>query len=212
MCVLSIKLPIRKKSGNLFNDPRIKCNVVKLVNILVPNPWNPTISIPAPLGDKCSSVLCSWEKRNAVISIPRIQNCFPGVSRYNRDLIKWERVWWVSLIMVAFNFCRSTVRLGKPSFFGATAIIEYQVIGVPTSTLSIMPSATFLSTKARIYGGSAGGLLYPSVYNWMRRGFYASSLFPLSLMGGAPGDFSEIVPCSIRGSAIDCVELRLRSV
>ena len=23
MCVLSIKLPIRKKSGNLFNDPRI---------------------------------------------------------------------------------------------------------------------------------------------------------------------------------------------
>ena len=24
MCVLSIKVPIRKKSGNLFNDPRIK--------------------------------------------------------------------------------------------------------------------------------------------------------------------------------------------
>ena len=24
MCVLSIKLPIRKKSGNLFNDPRIR--------------------------------------------------------------------------------------------------------------------------------------------------------------------------------------------
>ena len=23
MCVLSIKVPIRKKSGNLFNDPRI---------------------------------------------------------------------------------------------------------------------------------------------------------------------------------------------
>ena len=23
MCVLSIKMPIRKKSGNLFNDPRI---------------------------------------------------------------------------------------------------------------------------------------------------------------------------------------------
>ena len=26
MCVLSIKVPIRKKSGNLFNDPRIKDN------------------------------------------------------------------------------------------------------------------------------------------------------------------------------------------
>ena len=25
MCVLSIKVPIRKKSGNLFNDPRIWC-------------------------------------------------------------------------------------------------------------------------------------------------------------------------------------------
>ena len=25
MCVLSIKVPIRKKSGNLFNDPRILC-------------------------------------------------------------------------------------------------------------------------------------------------------------------------------------------
>ena len=23
MCVLSIKVPLRKKSGNLFNDPRI---------------------------------------------------------------------------------------------------------------------------------------------------------------------------------------------
>ena len=26
MCVLSIKVPIRKKSGNLFNDPRIMIN------------------------------------------------------------------------------------------------------------------------------------------------------------------------------------------
>ena len=26
MCVLSIKVPIRKKSGNLFNNPRIFCN------------------------------------------------------------------------------------------------------------------------------------------------------------------------------------------
>ena len=25
MCVLSIKVPIRKKSGNLLNDPRIEC-------------------------------------------------------------------------------------------------------------------------------------------------------------------------------------------
>ena len=25
MCVLSIKVTIRKKSGNLFNDPRIRC-------------------------------------------------------------------------------------------------------------------------------------------------------------------------------------------
>ena len=32
MCVLSVKVPIRKKSGNLFNDPRIftKMFVVKL--------------------------------------------------------------------------------------------------------------------------------------------------------------------------------------
>ena len=26
MCILSIKVPIQKKSGNLFNDPR-KCNI-----------------------------------------------------------------------------------------------------------------------------------------------------------------------------------------
>ena len=25
MCVLAIKVPIRKRSGNLFNDPRIYC-------------------------------------------------------------------------------------------------------------------------------------------------------------------------------------------
>ena len=27
MCVLSIKVPIRKKSGNLFNDPRISTEI-----------------------------------------------------------------------------------------------------------------------------------------------------------------------------------------
>ena len=29
MCVLSIKVPIRKKSGNLFNDPRIKVRIAQ---------------------------------------------------------------------------------------------------------------------------------------------------------------------------------------
>ena len=52
-----------------------------------------TISIPALLGDKHGSVPCGWGKRTAVISIPRIQNCFPGVSWYNRDLIKWGWGW-----------------------------------------------------------------------------------------------------------------------
>ena len=28
MCVLSIKVPIRKNSGNLFNDPRTSQNIV----------------------------------------------------------------------------------------------------------------------------------------------------------------------------------------
>ena len=27
MCAISIKVPIRKKSGNLFNDPRIICKI-----------------------------------------------------------------------------------------------------------------------------------------------------------------------------------------
>ena len=31
MCVLSIKVPIRKKSGNLFNDPRIFKKIKRLV-------------------------------------------------------------------------------------------------------------------------------------------------------------------------------------
>ena len=33
MCVLSIKVPIRKKSGNLFNDPRI-CSITDIVDSL----------------------------------------------------------------------------------------------------------------------------------------------------------------------------------
>ena len=33
MCVLSIKVPIRKKSGNLLNDPRI-CFLVVLMPII----------------------------------------------------------------------------------------------------------------------------------------------------------------------------------
>ena len=45
MCVLSIKVPIRKKSGNLFNDPRISlCRIflvqsVGSVNCTIPCPW-----------------------------------------------------------------------------------------------------------------------------------------------------------------------------
>ena len=33
MCVLSIKVPIRKKSGNLFNDPRICVCVCLYINL-----------------------------------------------------------------------------------------------------------------------------------------------------------------------------------
>ena len=32
MCVLSIKVPIRKKSGNLFNDPRVYVYIYILLN------------------------------------------------------------------------------------------------------------------------------------------------------------------------------------
>ena len=32
MCVLSIKLPIRKKSGNLFNEPRIYVSLFVILN------------------------------------------------------------------------------------------------------------------------------------------------------------------------------------
>ena len=35
MCVLSIKLPIRKKSGNLFNDPRARVCVYIYVCVCV---------------------------------------------------------------------------------------------------------------------------------------------------------------------------------
>ena len=34
MCVLSIKVPIRKKSGNLFNDPRNPQQRVQLADFL----------------------------------------------------------------------------------------------------------------------------------------------------------------------------------
>ena len=35
MCVLSIKVPIRKKSGDLFNDPHIYTNVYIYIYIYV---------------------------------------------------------------------------------------------------------------------------------------------------------------------------------
>ena len=31
MCVLSIKMPIRKKSGNLFNDPHNSCDFLRFL-------------------------------------------------------------------------------------------------------------------------------------------------------------------------------------
>ena len=38
MCVLSIKVPIRKKSGNLFNDPRIYIFFLEYASISAVNP------------------------------------------------------------------------------------------------------------------------------------------------------------------------------
>ena len=45
MCVLSIKVPIRKKSGNLFNDPRIYIYIYIMV-IVVGNGLGNTSSNP----------------------------------------------------------------------------------------------------------------------------------------------------------------------
>ena len=42
MCVLSIKVPIRKKSGNLFNDPRI---------------WPPTLHLKDHPSKTCRTLL-----------------------------------------------------------------------------------------------------------------------------------------------------------
>ena len=48
--------------------------------------------------------------------------------------------WWWHSIFAGSLYC-----LREPSFFGPTTILEYQVVGVPTGTASIMPSATSLS-------------------------------------------------------------------
>ena len=56
-----------------------------------------------------------------------------------------EEVLWVSLLVAAFKFCTSTMHLGEPSFFGATTVLENQVVGVQNGTGSIIPSATSLS-------------------------------------------------------------------
>ena len=45
-----------------------------------PDPWNPR-----------ADNIYTGHTRKAVLSIPCIQNCFPGLSRYNRDLIKRGR-------------------------------------------------------------------------------------------------------------------------
>ena len=41
-----------------------------------------------------------------------------------------------------FNFWRSTILLGEPSFFGVTVIHVHQAVKVPAGTGSIIPSAT----------------------------------------------------------------------
>ena len=35
MCVLGIKVPIRKKSGNLFNDPRIYIYIIRIKTLTI---------------------------------------------------------------------------------------------------------------------------------------------------------------------------------
>ena len=74
-----------------------------------------------------------------------------GVSSVCGFIDTWlnmDDVWCVSLIVSSFSFCKSTVRLGDPSFFGATTILERQVVGVPTRTHSIIPRMTSLSSTS----------------------------------------------------------------
>lgn len=56
-----------------------------------------------------------------------------------------DEVWCISFIVASFNFCKFTIRLGDPSFFSMTTILEHQVVGVPTDTGSIISSVTSLS-------------------------------------------------------------------
>ena len=57
-------------------------------------------------------------------------------------------VWCVSLIVAWFGFCKSTILPGDPSFFGATTILEHQLVRVHTGAGSIMPTVTSLSSSS----------------------------------------------------------------
>jgi hypothetical protein len=50
--------------------------------------------------------------------------------------------WWFSRVHAAFSGLKSTVLLGLLSHLATTCILVHHVVGVPTGTLLIMPSAT----------------------------------------------------------------------
>ena len=80
-------------------------------------------------------------------------------------------VWWVCLTDCLLSCCRSTVRLGVPSAFAVTTILEHHVTGVFGSTFSKTPRATSLSKSALTlscqWSGTTAGL-------WATYGFTSS--------------------------------------
>lgn len=85
-----------------------------------------------------------------------ISSCRGGTT-----LTKWngDGVWWVSRCVALFNCCKSTVRLGEPSFFGTVTMCEHQVVGVPVGTGAMMWSAT-----------SESHWCYTASFQWCRTG------------------------------------------
>ena len=103
MCVLSIKVPIRKKSGNLFNDPRIIFSLSFNALYWV---WNNFFLLLRVFGLLYSSVLLFPQRFGRYILRPSSRVC---------SLNFWDKAWWFLSLRV-FGLLSSSLLLFPQRF------------------------------------------------------------------------------------------------
>ena len=102
----------------------VRCYILKPTGVLVSRRVktleNTKISVPSPFSKECGGDLCLWGKYKL---------WYPFHAPRTDTMETWlngDGVWWVSLMVAALSFCKSTMHLEELSFLSVTTILDHQ--------------------------------------------------------------------------------------